>query len=268
MPDAQPEKRHEPARADQLVRAAGACRCLAITVSGQQGSRPISTMAARSRRPRPWRTMRRRARPKFTTGGATSSPSMRSSGSGFEAVARLHPIRLHLDTSDYAAMCCAPPGSDGAKVRDFLKRMAELGKIQIGLSYHIVFELLQKAAPQYREDRLARARLLVELCDKNAFPYPTDLGQGYRFSTEGLWVPLIELQDFEVENLVDHYADTVARQLTLSRQQRRAFSKRRNFVNWARADERRLREFPWPVPFGPKFAESGEFRRYVLGEIT
>ena len=165
-------------------------------------------------------------------------------------------------------MYCALPGSPAAKVRDFLKTMAELGKIQIGLSYHVVFELLQKAAPQYREDRLARARLLIELCGRNAFPYPTDLGQGYKFSTEGLWIPRIELQDSEVENLVDHYADTVARQLNLNRQRRRAFSKRRNLANWARADERRLREFPWPVPFGPKFAESGEFRRYVLGQIT
>src|SRR4029077_5286669 len=171
--------------------------------------------------------------------GATSSASMRSSGSSFEAVAQLQPIRLHLDTSDYAAMYCALPGSPAATVRDFLKRMAALGKIQIGLSYHVVFELLQKAAPQYREDRLARARLLVELCGKNAFPYPTDLGQGDKVSTGGLWIPRIELEDFEVENIVDHYADAVARQLNLNRPQRRAFSKRRNFVKWARADERR-----------------------------
>jgi hypothetical protein len=165
-------------------------------------------------------------------------------------------------------MYCAPPGSDAAKIRDFLKGMADLGKIQIGLSYHVVFELLQKAAPQYREDRLSRARLLIELCGKNAFPYPTDLGQGVNFSTEGLWIPRIELEEFEVENIVDHYADAVSRQLNLSRQQRRAFCKRQNFVNWAKADEQRLREFPWSAPFGPKFAESGEFRKYVLGEIT
>jgi hypothetical protein len=51
-------------------------------------------------------------------------------------------------------MYCALPGSPAAKVRDFLKPMAALDKIQIGLSYHVVFELLQKAAPQYRDDRL------------------------------------------------------------------------------------------------------------------
>jgi hypothetical protein len=43
-------------------------------------------------------------------------------------------------------MYCAPPGSDAAKVRDFLKGTAEVGKIQIGLSYRVVFELLQETA--------------------------------------------------------------------------------------------------------------------------
>jgi hypothetical protein len=165
-------------------------------------------------------------------------------------------------------MYCAAPGSCPAKIRDFLKHMAERGKIQIGLSYHVVFELLQNAAPQYRENRLSRAQLLVELCGKNAFPYPTDLGQGHGFSTEGLWIPRIELRDFEVDNIVARYADAVGRQLNLSRKERRAFSKRRNLINWARADERRLREFPWSAPFGPLFARSGEFRQYVLGEMT
>jgi hypothetical protein len=106
------------------------------------------------------------------------------------------------------------------------------------------------------------------MCGKNAFPYPTDLGQGYGFSTEGLWIPRIELEDFEVDNVVARYADAVARQLNLSRQERRVFCKRRNFVEWAKADERRLKEFPWTAPFGPQFAQSGEFRRYVLGKIT
>src|ERR1019366_5683252 len=98
------------------------------------------------------------------------------------------PIRLHLDTSDYSAMYAAQPGTAPTEVRDKLKAMLRDGRIEIGLSYHIVFELLQKAEPKYREDRLARARLLTELCGQNAFPYPTDLGQGPYFSTEGLWI--------------------------------------------------------------------------------
>jgi len=52
----------------------------ATTVSGRRGSRPISRTAARSRRQRRWRTMRRSARRSSTIAGATSSASMRSSG--------------------------------------------------------------------------------------------------------------------------------------------------------------------------------------------
>jgi hypothetical protein len=81
----------------------------------------------------------------------------------------MRPIRLHLDTSDYSAMCRAPSGTDHARVRDELKELAQSGRIEIGLSYHVVFELLQKAKPQFRDDRLERARLLTELCGRNAF---------------------------------------------------------------------------------------------------
>ena len=83
--------------------------------------------------------------------------------------APLRPVRIHLDTSDYVAMHKAVSGTDIAQSRENLKGMAAGGQVEIGLSYHIVFEFLQKADPGYREDRLARARLLKELCGRNAF---------------------------------------------------------------------------------------------------
>jgi hypothetical protein len=49
-------------------------------VSGRLGSPLISRTAARSKRRRRWRTMRRRARRSCTIDGATSSAWMRSSG--------------------------------------------------------------------------------------------------------------------------------------------------------------------------------------------
>jgi hypothetical protein len=52
----------------------------ATTVSGRLGSPLISRTAARSKRRRQWRTMRRRARRSSTIDVATSSASMRSSG--------------------------------------------------------------------------------------------------------------------------------------------------------------------------------------------
>ena len=181
-------------------------------------------------------------------------------------VADRKPIRLHLDTSDYAVMYSAAPGTAIIKVRDTLYDMVQSGRLQIGLSYHVVFELLQKAEPKYRDDRLARARLLVQLCGKNAFPYPTDLGQGYQFSTDGLWIPRIEVNEFEIENLVRHAKEDIARELNLSRHDRRSFANQRNFVSWVKGDPKRLLRLLWPVPF-PAFVESGDLRRYILAEM-
>jgi hypothetical protein len=48
-------------------------------------------------------------------------------------------VRLHLDTSDYAAMYIAAPGTPFAKVYDELH---EKNPSDLGLSYHVVFELL------------------------------------------------------------------------------------------------------------------------------
>jgi len=183
----------------------------------------------------------------------------------------MRPIRLHLDTSDYSAMYRAPAGTPEARVRDQLRELVQTGRIEIGLSYHVVFELLQKAEPKYREDRLARARLLTELCGRNAFPYPTDLGQRERFSTEGLWMPRIDLEDVEIERVVDHVMQGMARHPELSRHERRVLSKRKYFANWISgnpARARRLARELWPLKFGRAFVEDGDLGRYLLGQMT
>src|SRR5271165_2065365 len=183
----------------------------------------------------------------------------------------MRPIRLHLDTSDYAIMYRAAPGTPEAHVRDELTGMKESGRIEIGMSYHVVFELLQKAEPKFRDDRLARARFLTQLCGRNAFPYPSDLGRGYRFSTEGLWVPRIDLDDIDIERLVRNAMETIAHRPELSRRERRALSKRSYFVEWVRSNPlefRLLTGAQWPLLFGREFEENGDFRRYILGEMT
>jgi hypothetical protein len=168
----------------------------------------------------------------------------------------MRPIRLHLDTSDFSAMYLAPPGAPASRVRAHLREWVQSGQIQIGLSYHIVFELLQKAMPEFREDRLARARLLTELCGRNAFPYPSDLGQGYRFSTDGLWVPRIDLEDVEIERVVEHMMEAMAHHPKINRHERRILSKRKYFAQWAVNSPTRLRllaEELWPLKFGRAF---------------
>lgn len=178
----------------------------------------------------------------------------------------MHPIRLHLDTSDYAAMYCAAPDTIAARVRDELIEMTESGRIEIGLSYHVVFELLQKAEPKFRDDRLARARLLKQLCGQNAFAYPSDLGQGYGFSKDGLWVPRIDLDEIEIEHLVQYVMQTMAKRPDLNRHDRKVLSKRSYFIAWVRSNpstSRQLLAEQWPLLFGREFEESGDFQRYM-----
>ena len=50
----------------------------------------------------------------------------------------MRPVRIHLDTSDYSAMHDAPMGSPVAQIRDKLIEIGRSGRIEIGLSYHVV----------------------------------------------------------------------------------------------------------------------------------
>ncbi len=183
----------------------------------------------------------------------------------------LRPIRLHLDTSDYGAMHAAAHGSSEAQIRDKLKEMVRSGYLEIGLSYHVLFEFLQKATPRYREDRLARAQLLRELCGRNAFPHPIDLGKGYSFSNDGVWFPRSELAFFDVENLLKDLIRTAVQNLP-RRGERRALSKRMNFIKWARDNPLRLDALitaqPWSLVLQQRFINPGNLKRYIFGETS
>jgi len=183
----------------------------------------------------------------------------------------MRPIRLHLDTSDYAAMYKALPGTADAGTRDRLIELVECGTIEIGLSFHVVFEFLQKAEPKFRDDRIARARLLTRLCRKNAFPYLTDLTQGHRFSTDGIWVPRIYLEEVEIEAVIQTMMQTIAARPASTPHERKALSKRTYFVEWVRSNpdaSGHLINEHWPLLFGRELVTGGDFNQYVLGQMT
>lgn len=149
--------------------------------------------------------------------------------------------------------------------------MAQSGQIEIGLSYHVIFELLQRADPEHRENRLSRARLLTELCGQNAFPYPTDLGDGHRFSKEGLWQPRITLGDHEIEVILGHLIQAVQHDLEATPHVRRVVINRKYFGRWAEEYPERFMAIAnrnWPVMFGKSLVEDGTFGRYVAGQMS
>lgn len=183
----------------------------------------------------------------------------------------MRPIRIHLDTSDYSAMHDAPRDSPITKVREKLSELARLGRIEIGLSYHVVFELLQRADPEHRDNRLSRARLLSELCSLNAFPYPTDLGGGHRFSKEGLWQLRITLDDHEIEVIVSHLIESIRCAPETTVHVRRIATRRKYLSRWAEEYPGRfsdIAERNWPIMFGRSMIQDGTFGRYVAGAMS
>lgn len=180
-------------------------------------------------------------------------------------------MRIYLDTSDYSAMHYAAAGSDSALICDQLRELAHGGQIEIGLSYYVVFELLQKAAPEHREDRLARARMLKDLCGLNAFCYPGDLGHRNAFSKDGVWGPRSAVDDLDVEQLVAQLRQQIRQDPSFTREQRRRLSKRQAFADYVYREPTVLTLSAvekWPLPFGREFIANGDLRRYILGLIT
>ncbi|UVO30174.1 hypothetical protein [Bradyrhizobium arachidis] len=165
----------------------------------------------------------------------------------------------------------APPGSAVEQIRDTLKSLVRAGLVEIGLSYHVVFELLQKASPEHRPDRLERANLLSKLCERNVLPYPSDIGQGFRFSNDGLWVPRIDLEEVEIENVVQHLMHVVTVHPDSSRHERRVHAKRKYLNAWAQSNPTgasRLHAQLWPFLFARDFAIDRDLARYLSGDMT
>jgi hypothetical protein len=168
-------------------------------------------------------------------------------------------------------MYCSEPGTPATRTREKLRDFVLNNAIEIGFSFQIVFELLQKAVPQYRDDRLARAKFLKELCGTNAFPSPDDLGKGRRFSHNGVWFPEDFLEIMRADEIAPKVMQRILLDLRLRRNDRRTLSKPKTFAKCIRSDPARLNLFTACVlrlPFPPELAASGDLLQYLAGEIT
>lgn len=99
-----------------------------------------------------------------------------------------NPYRIYLDSSDYFNI--ANNMLKYKEIIDFLKRQTVAGKIVIPFSCVTVFEFIQPCNECYWEERLARARLIKELCGMNCFRYISDLKKNDNaYSNAGMWIP-------------------------------------------------------------------------------
>lgn len=165
----------------------------------------------------------------------------------------------------------AEAGAVQADVRDFLLDGISTGQVQVGLSYFVVFELLQAATPQHREDRIARARFLSRVCGSNAFPYVTDLRPDNNFRTDGVWWPADSVAEFDVEKLLKLVHESVLKEVPMNRKTRRMYGHRHAFAEWLRQNPKFLGAIAsadFPLPLHPEFMEGAILRRYALGRIS
>ncbi|MCP3477619.1 hypothetical protein NLM33_46550 [Bradyrhizobium sp. CCGUVB1N3] len=113
--------------------------------------------------------------------------------------------------------------------------------------------------------------MLSELCGRNALPYPSDLGRGARFSNDGLWVPHVELEEIEIENVLEHLISEVINHPASSNFERRVHSDRKYLAAWIRdcsSHASQLHGRRWPLLFARDFATDGDLARYLSEDMT
>ncbi|GLQ39395.1 hypothetical protein GCM10007908_30150 [Rhizobium albus] len=183
----------------------------------------------------------------------------------------MKPLRIYLDTSDYARLYKSKPGDSIDQVLNFLEENIQRGTIEIGYSYWVVTELIQDGAEDYAEDRFERGSIIRRLCGSNAFPYLTDLVNGARFPNGGYWMPLDTVSSLSVSPMAASMRDKIKGDPRLNRSLRRKLATRSGLQEAFRqyADGSLLQQSEFPdIPFTPEFIEGNYLKRYLTGEIS
>jgi hypothetical protein len=182
----------------------------------------------------------------------------------------MRPIRIYLDSSDYANFSKATLEPRYKAVYDFLIQKLDEGAIEIGYSAWNVFELIQKADEQFRADRVRRADALRSLCRGKAFPHPMDFETGHRFPNDGLWVPRSVANVVSARGFREKMREAVKENEKLTRAQKRRLSSTDGLkllvseFDFASAEREILSRFP----VTDKFKHEKYFSRLLSGNIS
>lgn len=182
------------------------------------------------------------------------------------------PIRIYLDTSDYASFCSDSPSSEIQSIKDYLLKQADDGVIEVGFSWAIINELIQDFDEKHRQNRVKRAEVVKELCGTNAFCYPTELQEGRAFSRDGYWFPDIK-KTFDIRAVEKAWIKAIAenKRLIPNRSQRnalknpklrrKALRKNPQLVDLSKADLGLL-------PLTEAFVNEQYLFRFMVGELS
>lgn len=185
----------------------------------------------------------------------------------------MKPLKIYLDTQDFANLSKHNIDATLRPVRDFLIEETGAGRIKVGYSFPLIFELIRNADEKHKADRLNKARFVKLLCGNNAHPYPTDLKSGRTFPNSGMWAPADALSGITPEWLKSKFSAGVQERTEqaegLNRKLRRRIKSNRGISEIFRSlhvGPLTKEDFPgMPVP--EKILKERMFEKYITGDV-
>lgn len=180
-----------------------------------------------------------------------------------------------MDTQDYINLFTQAEDARCHHVLRQLLSWRDEGRILVGFSFFTIVEFITKPDEDNREERVARGRLIKNICGKNAFPHPTDWMLGARFPNHGMWLgrpenKLVKAAKVRKQIFTNAKAE-LAKQQTFNRAKRREMAKPKNIIkllgkldpDWA--SDRSV----WQgIPVSNQIIESRLFERFVRGDCS
>jgi hypothetical protein len=188
-----------------------------------------------------------------------------------EVTSALPPVRVYLDTSDYAAFCAEPRKETVQDVWEYLVQQVDAGAVEVGFSWAIISELIQDFDEEHRQNRVKRAETVKQICGANAFCYPTELKEGNSFSRDGYWFPST-MKAFNIRAFEKAWIHAVGSNKTLipNRAQRNALKN-------VKLRRKALRQYPQLVdltqidlgliPLTDEFVNEQYLYRFMVGKL-
>lgn len=184
------------------------------------------------------------------------------------------PIKVYLDTQDYYKLY-KNRTPEFENIYQYLQQKADTGEVEFAFSLPIISEFIQEYKPEFKKDRVERARLIKSLCKHNCFRSFDRIEKEGAFSNEGAWFPNVgDILDIEkmkttvFESLMEAAAGS-------NRKAKRALNSK-----YARNPLKLFDEFPQlagasnliyseiGIPVSKKFVEENMLIKYMAGKLS
>jgi hypothetical protein len=181
-------------------------------------------------------------------------------------------LTVHLDTQDYIRLYKPNDDPKLRSIRETILSYSKTNAVKFPLSFLTLFEFMQDFNPSYREDRIARARFLSEICSTNTLPFFFDLVMESRNVDENTWLPSTVTEGLSFGKFVKEAREKFVRSAP-TREMRRKLANNSYFKQFIKMNRSNsgssdfilaLKNFPVdPLRFNFEY-----FLDYLIGDIS